>query len=185
VSDAPAFSLEQQAALQEAAARLKVVLRPARIARVNGWTVGVFGALSVLWGLVSGGGGIFVGLALIAIAWNEMRGVKRLSALDPEGARILGWNQLVLGALIGAYCAFTIWHAHLSPDPSMQELEDLGGVPAGLIAQLTTLLYGGVAVVVGIVQLLLARYHFRAAARIRAFVSETPEWVRAALAAVS
>ena len=185
MSDAPVLSPEQRAALQEGAARLKLVLRPARIARVNGWTVGIFGVLSVLFGLVSGGGGIFVGLALVAVAWNEMRGVRLLKALDPEGAKILGWNQLILGVLIAAYCAFTIWHASMSPDPSMKELEDLGGIPSDLIAQLTTFLYGAVAVIVAIVQVLLARYHFRAEERVRTFVSETPEWVRAALAAVA
>ena len=185
MSDAPGLSPEQRVELQEAAARLKVVLRPARVARVNGWTVGIFGGLSVLFGLVSGGGGIFVGLALIAVAWNEMRGVRMLRALDSEGARVLGWNQLFLGVLIALYCLFTIWHASLSPDPSMKELEDLGGIPAGLVSQLTTFLYGAVAVIVGIVQVLLARYHFRAEARVRAFVNETPEWVRAALAAAS
>jgi hypothetical protein len=185
VSDAPGLSPEQQGEVREAAARLKAVLRPARIARVNGWTVGVFGALSVLFGLVSGGGGIFVGVALIAIAWNEMRGARMLKALDSQGARVLGWNQLLLGGLIALYCAFTIWHAGMSPDPSMKELEDLGGIPAGLVSQLTTLLYGAVAVIVGIVQVLLARYHFRAEAKVHAFVNATPEWVRAALAAAS
>lgn len=163
--------------LEEASARMKTVLRPARVARVNGWTVGVFGVLSVLLGLVSGGGGVVVGLALVAVAWNEMRGIKRLQALDPEGARILAWNQLILGGVVAVYCAAAIARARVSPDPSMKELEELGGIPAGLIAELTTVLYGAVAAIVVIVQALFARYHFKAGEKVAAFRRDTPAWV--------
>jgi hypothetical protein len=182
VSEPPALTPEQKAALADAAARMKTVLRPARLARLNGWTVGVFGALSVLVGLVSGGSGIVVGLALVAVAWNEMRGVRRLVAIDPQGARILGWNQVVLGGVIVAYCAFAVVHARVAPGAATRQLEQLGGVAPGLIAQLTTVVYGAIAVLVGLVQLFFARYHFRAEARVRAFRDETPEWVRDVLA---
>lgn len=179
MSDAPGLTDEQRAALAEAAARLKKVLRPARVARVNAWTVGAFGALSVLFALVNGGSGLAIGIALVAVAWNEFRGITRLRALDPAGARILGWNQLILAAVIVAYCAFQI--AHVGTDPTLAAALEADSSIASTIADLTRFVYGTVAVIVAGVQLLFARYHFRSRERVEAFVRETPEWVRETL----
>lgn len=174
-SDDP-LSSEQKEVLAEAATRLKTLLRAARVARVNAWTVGIFGALSVLWGLASGGGGVVVGLALLAVAWNEFRGKSRLQALDPEGARILGWNQLVLAGVIDAYCVMAIYLSRASPDPSVQQLEELAGISQDLVADLTTLFYGAVIAGVTLAGALLALYHFRRRAQVESFRDETPAW---------
>lgn len=177
MNDAGPLSVQQKATLEEAATRLRKLMRAARIGKVNGWTVAIFGVLTVVWGLLSGGRGILVGLALIAVAWNELRGVARLRALDPEGARILGWNQLFLAGVVGVYCLVTIVHSRLAPDPSMQQVVELAGLPSDVVADLTTLVYGGVILGVALVQALLARYHFRVKAKIAAFRHETPPWV--------
>ncbi len=171
------LSAEQKAALDDAARRMRVLLKPARVAAVNAWTIGIFGAITVLWGLVSGGGGVVVGVLLLAVAWNEKRGRDRLLALDPEGATILGWNQVALAAVVTGYCLVAIVKAHTAPSASMQELEDAAGFDPDLVAQLTTLVYG--AVIVGVVagQAFLARWHFRRRAQVEAFRSETPPWV--------
>lgn len=65
----------------------------------------------------------------------------------------------------------------MAPDPSMQELVEMAGMPADLVSGLTTILYGAVLVIVILVQALLARYHFGAKARIEAFRQETPRWI--------
>jgi hypothetical protein len=176
MTDPSPLTPEQKATLAEAATRLKKLMRPARIARFNAWTIGIFGGLTVLWGLVSGGGGLVVGVALLAVAWNEMRGARRLQALDPEGARLLGWNQLAVALVIVGYCAFAIVRARRGPDPSMRELEEAAGISAETVADLTLLIYGSIAVVVALVQALLARYHFGARAAVEAFRRETPAW---------
>jgi hypothetical protein len=177
VSEPGPLSAEQKGQLAAASAARAKLLRPARIARFNAWTVGVFGALSVVLGLATGGSGALIGIALIAIAWNEARGAGRLSALDPEGARILGWNQLVLAGVVAVSCAAAIAKARTSPDPAMKELEELGGISAGLVSGLTTVFYAAVGVIVALVQALLARYHFRARERVAAFRRDTPDWV--------
>lgn len=182
--DPAPLSGAQKAALDDAAVRLHTLLRPARIASVNAWTLGIFGALTLIWGVV-GGGGVLIGLALLTVAWNERRGRDRLRALDPDGARILAWNQLILAGVVTAYCLVTIVRARLAPDPSLQRLEALAGLPADLVADLTTLVYGSVILVVGFVQVLLARYHARREAPLEAFRESTPGWVVELLATTS
>jgi hypothetical protein len=176
LTDPSPLSPEQKSTLAAAATRLEKVTRPARIARFNAWTIGIFGGLTILWGVASGGGGVLVGIALLAIAWNEMRGVRLLQAIEPEGARVLGWNQLLVAAVIAGYCVFAILGARRGPDESMRELEEAAGISSETVADLTLLIYGSVAVVVGLVQALLARYHFRAGAAVEAFRRETPAW---------
>ena len=176
VTDPGPLSPEQ---LQQAAAArgaVQKLLRPARIARINAWTLAIFAGLTIVWGLVFGGG-LVVGAALAAVAWNEFRGARMLRSLDPEGGRVLGWNQLILAAVIGVYCAFAGARARTAPDASLVELETLMGYSPELIAQLTGALYGAVAVLVGIVQIFLARWHFGAARRVEAFRGETPAWI--------
>ena len=177
MSDASPFTPEQRATLHVAVGRKRALMRPARVASFNGWTVGLFGALSVVWGLVAGWSGVVIGAALLAVSWNELRGARRLQALDPQGATLLGWNQLILGGVIALYCVYSIASARMAPDPSMQEMVEMAGIPADLIGGLTTILYGAVLVIVTLVQLLLARYHFRAKAKVEAFRQETPRWI--------
>ena len=181
MSEPAPLTSEQRAALDAARARLRKLMRPARIARANGWTIGVFGGLSVAWALVNGGEGLLMGLALTAIAWNELRGAKRLRVLDPTGAQILGSNQLILALVIALYCAVKVAQADAAPEPSLKEIEDAAGFPAELVVQLTQLIYGGTAVIVGVVQVLLARYHFGAKGRIETFRRDTPGWILALL----
>ena len=79
--------------------------------------------------------------------------------------------------MVGFYCLVTIVHSRLEPDPSMQQVVELAGLPSDIVADLTTLVYSAVIVGVALVQALFARYHFRVKTRIAAFKSETPPWV--------
>lgn len=176
------LSPRQKAALTRGRRQLKSVLRPARVAAITAGSVAVFGALSLLWGLVGGGGSLVIGAALLAVAWNERRGLERVRQLDPEGARILGWNQLVLAGVVVGYSLLAIQRAQAGPGPEVRELEELVGYPTDLIAELTTMVYGGVIVIVGVFQGLLARFHFQRQSSIEAYVRETPDWVVEVLA---
>jgi len=171
------LSTEQRAQLQAARARLGPIERATRWATLTSWTLGIFGTLTVLWGLVAGAGGLVVGVALLAVAWNERRGRDQLRSLDPRGARILGWNQVVLAVVITVYLGFTIVRARTAPNPSVRELEELVGMDPGVVAQLTALVYGAVIVVVDIVQLFMARFHFRREAMVETLRREAPDWV--------
>lgn len=171
------LSAEERAALARARDALRPVHRAGRWATFTLWTVGGFGALTVLWGLVAGGGGLVVGAALMAVAWNERRGRDRLLALDPHGARILGWNQILLAAVITVYLGLVILRSRTTTDPSLQELQTMVGLDPDLVADLTTMVYGAVIVIVDLVQVFMARFHFRRESMAEAVRRDTPPWV--------
>lgn len=170
------LSPEQQAALEKARLALKPIERSTRYATLTYWTVGGFGVLTLLWGLMAGAGGLVVGVALVAVAWNEKRGRDRLRSLDPEGARILGWNQIILAVVITLYLAGVIVRSQTVTDPSVRELEDLVGMDSGTVAQLTAMIYGAVIVIVDVIQALTARFHFARQAMVEAVRRDSPDW---------
>ena len=90
-------------ALSKARVQVKKVRRAARVASVSGWSLAIFGALTVPFVLFGSLSSLVVGLILGAFAYNELRGGAMIGALDPRGARRLGFNQLGLAV---AYVAF-------------------------------------------------------------------------------
>lgn len=172
--EAGPLSAEQKAQLGDASARLHRLLRAARISSVTFWTTLGCGAASLVWSLLSAGGGIVVAAALLAVAWNERRGRDRLRALDPHGARILGWNQIAIAGVIIGYSLIALLHARASVDPS---LNALGKGTTAMVAQLTRLIYGAVIFAVAVSQALLARYYFHREPMMQAFRNETPDWI--------
>lgn len=176
-----ALSAEQRDALAAAEVGLKSVRRAARMAGINAWTMAIFAGITLLFGL----GDAFsmaVGLALGGVAWNEFQGRNMLRGLDPEGAKRLGWNQVVILGLVVVYCGVQIWKAlYGTPDTSMAELEELAGFEPGWLSELTATAYIAVAVIVSGVQLLTARFHFARIAELKAWARTTPAWVREVL----
>jgi hypothetical protein len=177
LSSDPTLSPEQRRELEEAGGRARRILSADKVASFNGWTIGIFAAMTLLFGL---GSVIVMGLAvgLGVVARNEFRGRAMLRRFEPSGGRFLGRNQLGLMALIVAYSLWSIWRAKAGPpDPEMEQLQDLVGVGSDLIQQLTVVLYLGVIAATAIFQGLNARYYFRRVAMTKAYLVETPAWV--------
>lgn len=170
------LSEEQRERLREAGGRLDEILRAARVASFTAWTVAIFGGISLLLGLTSPIGAA-VGAALLAVAWNEFRGRRLLRALSPEGARVLGWNQLALLVVVILYCGWSVWSVRSGPGPEVRQLQELAGLPADFVSEMATVMYAAVAAIVAIVQGLLARYHFARGPRLEAYLDETPRWI--------
>lgn len=51
------------------------------------------------------------------VTYNEFRGRKLLLAYEPRGARLLGWNQLLLLAALVGYCVWSIIWGFVYPSP--------------------------------------------------------------------
>ncbi len=166
----------QRAALEAADARARPVLRAAKLAAFNGWTLAMFAVLSIVVGLFSLTS-LVVGLCLGVLAWNELRGRTLVRALDPRGPALLWRNQLWLLGLIVAYCAWGVFRAWTEPLPELRQLEMAAGIPPGLVLRLTLAAYAVVIVVTAVVLGLLARYHHRRVAMLRAYLAETPAWI--------
>lgn len=177
VDQGPALTPEQQRELEDARARARGFMKAARTATFNIWTLGTFAALTLLFGLFSLTA-LVLGVGLAVVTWNEVRGRALVRRIDPTGPRLLGRNQLGLMALIVAYAVWSMVQTRAHPDPELAQMDQiLGGDTSGLVAQLTMLVYGGVIVVTGVFQGLLARYYFKRIEMVEAYLRDTPDWV--------
>lgn len=177
-ADAPSpLTPEQEQQLRDAKERTGSFVGAARVAAFNGWTIGFFAAVSILFGLFSPIG-LIVGVGLAVVARNELVGRRRIRELDAGGLELLWRNQIGLMALIILYCIWSMYRAVSAPDPQIAEMSEILGEDAGdLIRSLTLTLYGAVIAATAIFQGLNARYYFVRVARMREYLRLTPAWV--------
>jgi len=177
---------EHRRELWAARDRAKSIRKAARVAAFNGWTTAIIAALSAPFAFNSPVGlALTLGLALVA--FNELRGRKRLLNFDPSGATLLGWNQVGFLAMIVAYCLWML-HASFAETSTLSTelkgyadldaaLGSTGGL-AGLFQQIVVVLYGGVIALSVLFQGGTALYYFTRRRHVEDFVAETPDWVR-------
>lgn len=168
---------EQRTRLAEATERARTFMGAAKVAAVNGWTLGFFAAVSILLGLTSPVS-LLLGMSLAVIARNEFTGRARTRSLDPSGLELLWRNQIGLMTVIAAYGGWSMVRAVAFPDARMAELTELLGQDSGeLIQTLTVGTYAVVIVLAALFQGLNARYYFVRVRRLREHLHLTPEWV--------
>lgn len=176
VSTGP-LDADQKAALAAAqVARRAMVKGPARVAAINGWSLMIFGGLSLLIALGSLGG-MLVGAVILALGWNELQGRELWLGLDPAGPVRLVQNQYGLMAVGTLYSAANAWGATHRPAPSLAELEGLLDLPAGDLG--STLATGYLVVGVGVVLAfgITARYYRARAGRLSDYLRVTDDWI--------
>ncbi len=178
------LSPDQQKQLALANQRAKKVLGAAKVAAFNGWSIGLFAAISllfVIFGFLLFDSFSFttlvMGIGLAAVARNEFRGRDLLRSFSPHGPRLLGKNQLGLMGLLIAYCLWSIYGAITNPITEIEGLEALGEAVGDLATDLTVAVYSVVIVVSGLAQGLNARYYFARTRLVEDYVRETPEWI--------
>ena len=88
-----ALTPELELELRDAKERAGSFLGAAKVAAFNGWSVGFFAVVSILFGLFSLTS-FLVGVGLAFVARNEFVGRARLRQLDPSGLELLWRNQL-------------------------------------------------------------------------------------------
>lgn len=181
-STATVLAPEQLGELAAANRRARKVINASRVAMFNGWTVGLAASVSVIFALFSIPTAILTaGLGLVS--WNEFRGRKRFLRFDPRAARLLGWNQLALLAMVVAYCGWHVGVALLGPGPydevlrANPEMKGMLGSINDLHVLLTVAVYSGVAVFSALFQALTSAYYFTRAGHVRAYLEQTPPWV--------
>ncbi len=173
--DAP-LTLEQRLELSEANERARKFLGAARVATFNGWTIGVFAAIGLLFGIFSVTA-LVMGIGMGVVARNEFRGRTLLRQFDPLGPRLLGRNQLAFMGLIIAYCLWSMFQAGSNPITEIPGLEALADSYGDLVRTLTLAVYGTVIVLTALFQGLNARYYFARTQRVKDYLRETPGWI--------
>lgn len=175
------LTAEQFRALSAARLGAGRVRRAAGIAAFSGWSMVIFAAMTMLGALLGSMSSLAIGVCLGLIAWRELCGARMLWRMDLRGPRLLGFNQVVLGALIVLYSAWSFLDAMTTPP-----LEALGGSTGDarmdkLVAELSTMvalwLYSTLAVVGVVVPGLTAWYYFSRARYLQELRAHTPEWV--------
>jgi hypothetical protein len=178
--------------LARAGERMRSLRRALWLAYMNGSTLLLCGFACVPFALFDASL-LLPALVLCASGAAELRGARMLRDHDLRAPRWLASNQLVLLALVAAYCAFGAYRAlHASvadelssaaPDATDQ-LRDM--MPAlDLSAEtldrgyrtLVVAFYAAVFAACALYQGLCARYYRTRAAVLRAFLDETPAWV--------
>jgi len=172
------LTLEQELELRDAKERAGSFLGATKVAAFNGWSIGFFAVVSILFGLFSPTS-FSVGAVPVVKTRNEFVGRARLRSLEPSGLELLWRNQLGFLSLIIAYCVWSIYRIVAAPAPPIiADLTELLGVGVEDLFQSVTLtLYAVVIAATGIFQGLNARYYFVRVSMIRDYVRDTPQWV--------
>lgn len=166
------------AAVEAAKKSGKRIWRAVRVATFDAWTAAVIGGSALAFGIFDRTSAI-VGGAILTVAIIEFKGAAKLRRLDPAGPVICGANQLLLLAVIAAYC---VWNL-LTPSTSVTQAigNPMGDPVLESAANLTSTLLQAFYVLVlcgsVLMQGLMALYYFTRAGVIRKYVRETPPWV--------
>ncbi len=170
------LSPQQQEELTRANERAKKVLGATKVATFNGWTIGVFAAVTLLFALFSVTA-LVVGAGMAIVAWNEFRGRSLLRRFDPHGPRLLGRNQLGFMSLLIGYGLWGIFRTLTNPMTQFEELEAVVGPVGDLVTNLALAVYGGVVLLSLLFQGLNARYYFARIRLVQDYLSETSAWI--------
>jgi hypothetical protein len=172
----PDLSPEQLRVLEDAGRRARTFLGAARVATINGWSIGIFAVLTILFGFLDPVA-LLLGFGMAAVARNELRGRALLRRMDPAGPRLLGRNQLGFMAMILLYCVWSLYRAIWDPSPELRQAEELLDLEGDLVRDLAVATWVGVIAATVVFQGLNARYYFKRVPMVEGYVAATPEWV--------
>lgn len=180
-SSGPRLSDEHLRQLAASHAATRTIRRAIGVARFDGWAVGVFAALTILFG-VGSISGIVLGAALGAVAAVELSAANRLRRFDVAATRVLGFNQLALAAVLTAYALWRI-HAVVTGPGAYAAYAGEADLARALapVEDLTRLInlvtYAALIAIAVFAQGGLSLYYFTRAAHVRAYLAQTPGWV--------
>ncbi len=176
------LSAEHLRQMQDARQRAKTIRRCITVANFDGWSVGVFGALTLLFGVFTVTGWLLGG-GMLAVAYVELSTVPSLKRLEPSAARRLGWNQLALAALLLSYAGWSLYGAWYGPNPfastiaAAPEAAQMLAPYASLARLISVAVYIALAAIAIFAQGGTALYYFTREKHIRAYRERTPGWI--------
>ena len=179
----PQFTPENLGQLQAARTDMRKLRRAVSVATFDGWTLGIFGALTVLMGLTDPTN-LVLGIAMVAAALVELRSVPRLRMLDPAIPKRLAINQLAMGAVLLLYAG---WRMVVTLRSGAGELMSLAGTDPqvrqiiepfdGLMRMVTLAVYCGMMVIAIFGQGGMALYYFSRGRHLQDYLTRTPPWI--------
>lgn len=172
---------DQQRALENANDRAKKIHRMAGVAAFNGWSLGIFAAISIPFAFFSVSSAIItIGLGILA--FNEFKGRRMIRAFDPGAGKLLVMNQIGLMTLLVGYGAWGLYKALTDPSPYAEYMNM--GAGTEMIQNIEELrvifsiaVYAGVIFFTLIFQGLNAWYYHRRGKMIQTYIDSTPGWI--------
>jgi hypothetical protein len=158
------------------------ILRAANVAAMSGWTIAIFGGLTLITSLFSITG-LLLGAGMCVMAYFELQGAKMIRRLDVQAPKKLATNQLILGGALILYAVISMWSALNGPseidraignDPQIAQM--MGSI--GSLEKVAYIgLYGGVifAAIVGCGG--TAWYYTTRRRHIEKYLKEAPPWI--------
>jgi hypothetical protein len=168
--------------IAEARTAWRRIRRAVGMARFDGWTIGIFGGLTVLFSLTSPSG-LAIGVGMLIIAVLELWGAARLSRLDPRAHRMLGFNQVAVALMLTTYALWSLYTAAYGPAATStmsadeREAMSMLGPVDEWTRQIQYLVYGILILVAVFGQGSLALYYFTRARHVRDYLAKTPPWI--------
>ncbi len=175
-------SPEQLAAIEAARKQFGRVRRAAGVAKISGWSLAIFAALTILTGF-SHLDALALGVALGAVAYAELMGARGLRNINDRAPFHLAINQATLTVILVFWCIYRITGVMTGPgalatqiDPNSPVLASVQSID-DLTATLTAAIYGVMLVCVLFVQTCMILYYATRRAAVRRLQHETPQWV--------
>jgi hypothetical protein len=164
----------------------KPIRRAILAAKFNGWTIAIFGGLTLFGGVLTGfsTAALLLGFGMCAIAYYEFQGGNAIQKLDPDAPRRLAINQIIFGGLLFVYAGYSMWHGMTTPSELSQELSgdpEIGNMFGGSLGDLehavNALVYGILMVVAVAGCGATALYYNSRRKHIIKYVEQTPPWI--------
>jgi hypothetical protein len=175
VSPPSAEHLEQIAAARQRSAKLR---KMATWGTVSAWTTAIFAASTMVCSVTSPTG-MVLGAAMAVVAWFEFKGVNELKRLKPIAPRRMAVNQLVFGAILFVYGAWSLWNSLHAPSElaGHPELQQVLGDVGSLETSINVAVYVSVMLAAILGPGLTAIYYRSRAKHLDAYLAETPQWI--------
>ena len=108
MSEAHPLTSDQRQTLEQAAERAKAFTGAAKVAAFNGWSIGFFAAVTLLFDIFSLPA-LVLGVGMAVVARHAFKRRARFLTPNPTGPELLWRNQVGFMALIILYCPWSMY----------------------------------------------------------------------------
>jgi hypothetical protein len=162
---------------------MRKVKRAVMTAKIDAWSVGVFGGLTALFGLTDLPS-LALGVIMLGVAFVERRASDKLKRLDVNATETLAWNQLALGGSLMIYAILRLYAVTHGPSEYAEimakepELKQMLGSVEDLTQMILLTVYLCLIAVAIFAQGGMALYYFTRGRALKDYLATTPGWIQ-------
>jgi len=159
---------------------MKPVRRAVTWAAFDGWTLLIFGAITILFSM-GFNIALFLGIVLIVVGWRDVQAGKSLLRLEPASIDRLIQGQIILGLSLAVYGGWNLYRAMNDPNPLGLDAATMAQVNVSdfgnLARAISVAIYGGVLgfAVMGPGAMIV--FYRSRRAKLAAYLAIAPPWI--------